>query len=87
MIVYTLKCENSHQFEDWFTSSAAFDEQAAAGGIACPECHSHRIAKAPMAPAVSGGRKAAQDCGFAGADTHSGAPPCANACGGGCLSG
>ena len=25
MIVYSLKCENSHEFEDWFSSSAAFD--------------------------------------------------------------
>ncbi len=87
MIVYTLKCEKSHQFEDWFTSSGAFDELAAAGKIVCPECRSHSVEKAPMAPAVSGGKKASADCGFAGADTRSGAPPCANVCSGGCFPG
>jgi hypothetical protein len=57
MIVYSLKCQNSHAFEGWFASSAAFDEQAAANKLVCPVCNTRKVAKAPMAPAVSGSRK------------------------------
>jgi hypothetical protein len=57
MIVYSLKCQNSHEFEGWFASSAAFDEQAAANKLVCPVCNTRKVAKAPMAPAVSGARK------------------------------
>ncbi len=59
MITYSLKCKNSHEFEGWFASSAAFDEQAAGGKLACPVCNSRKIEKAPMAPAVAGTKKAA----------------------------
>jgi hypothetical protein len=46
--------------------------------LVCPQCHSHRIEKAPMAPAVSGtrGAKAAGCPMFEGE-----APACAGACG------
>jgi hypothetical protein len=57
MIVYSLKCKNRHTFEGWFASSAAFDEQAAAGKLVCPVCNTHKVEKAPMAPAVSGVKK------------------------------
>ncbi len=57
MIVYSLKCENSHEFEGWFASSTAFDEQAASGKLACPVCDSHKVEKAIMAPAVSGTKR------------------------------
>ncbi len=59
MIVYTLKCHNGHAFEGWFASSAAFDDQAGTDKLVCPLCHSHRIEKAPMAPAVAGTKKTA----------------------------
>ncbi len=59
MIVYTLKCENSHRFECWFQSSAAFDEQSATGELVCPMCNTHKVEKAPMAPSVSGTKKKA----------------------------
>jgi hypothetical protein len=85
VIIYSLRCENSHEFEEWFSSSAAYDDQAAGGTLVCPECNSHNVEKAPMAPAVGSGKKSGGDCGFAGADTRSGAPACLNACGGGCL--
>ena len=57
MIVYSLKCENSHEFEGWFQSGAAYDDQAATGKLVCPMCNSHRIEKAIMAPALSGTKK------------------------------
>lgn len=57
MIVYSLKCEHDHGFEAWFASSSAFDEQEAGGKLVCPICDSRKIAKAPMAPAVTGARK------------------------------
>lgn len=59
MIVYSLKCANSHEFEGWFQSSAAFDAQAAGGKLACPVCDSHKVEKAVMAPAVAGTKKTA----------------------------
>lgn len=52
MIVYDLHCEHGHRFEGWFSSSADFTDQAEAGLIACPECGTEVVSKAPMAPAV-----------------------------------
>lgn len=54
MIVYSLACAEGHGFEGWFKDSAAYDAQAAGGKLVCPICNSHKVAKAPMAPAVSG---------------------------------
>ncbi|MBI1329173.1 MAG: DUF1178 family protein [Alphaproteobacteria bacterium] len=59
MIVYNLRCAKAHEFEGWFRDSAAFDTQAAEGKLVCPVCNSRKVAKAPMAPAVSGTRKSA----------------------------
>lgn len=58
MIHYTLKCERDHEFEGWFASSAAYDRSAKAGANVCPLCGSQKVAKALMAPAVSGTKKA-----------------------------
>jgi len=52
MIKFTLACEREHEFESWFPDNASYEEQARRGFVVCPECSSHRIAKAPMAPAV-----------------------------------
>jgi hypothetical protein len=57
MIRYTLLCDHDHEFDGWFSSSAAFDEQAAAGDVACPHCASTSVRKALMAPSVAGTRK------------------------------
>ena len=54
MIKYALACDQGHEFESWFPSAAAYDEQARRGLVACPECNSNRVAKAIMAPAVVG---------------------------------
>lgn len=53
MIVYSLACAKGHAFEGWFASIAAFDVQQADGKLLCPICNSRKIAKAPMAPALS----------------------------------
>jgi len=52
MIVFDLKCGGGHVFEAWFGSSAAWEEQRAAGLVACPICGDGEIAKAVMAPNV-----------------------------------
>ncbi|WP_417466128.1 DUF1178 family protein [Kordiimonas sp.] len=52
MIVFDLKCPDSHRFEAWFKSSSAFEEQQQAGIVECPYCGSTEISKAPMAPNV-----------------------------------
>lgn len=61
MIVFDLRCGGGHVFEAWFGSTAAFDEQAAAGQVRCPVCDDAAVTKAVMAPAVAtkGNRRAA----------------------------
>ena len=60
MIKYTLVCEQRHEFESWFASSAAYDKQEKRGLITCPTCHSSKVEKAIMAPRLSGTRKRAR---------------------------
>jgi hypothetical protein len=57
VIVYNLRCKNSHEFEGWFKDSAAFDAQAKSGNVACPVCDTRKVTKAIMAPAVAGAKK------------------------------
>ncbi|MHA1530259.1 MAG: DUF1178 family protein [Alphaproteobacteria bacterium] len=52
MIRYNLKCARAHEFEAWFRSSAAYDEQRRAGQVACAMCGSSEVEKAVMAPAL-----------------------------------
>ena len=52
MIRYTLQCENAHHFEGWFQSSDAFDEQASAGQVSCPDCGTVSVEKSLMAPGI-----------------------------------
>ena len=56
MIRYNLKCDRAHEFEAWFRSSAAYDEQRRAGQVGCAVCGSAEVEKAVMAPALKGGR-------------------------------
>ena len=53
MIVFDLRCGDGHRFESWFQSGAVFERQQAEGAIECPQCGSHAIAKAPMAPHIA----------------------------------
>ncbi len=56
MIRYNLKCARAHEFEAWFRSSAAYDEQRRAGQVGCAVCGSNEVEKAVMAPALKGDR-------------------------------
>lgn len=55
MIVYSLRCAKGHSFDEWFASGNEYDEKAAAGALACPQCGDKNIAKAIMAPRVTSG--------------------------------
>ena len=52
MIVFDLTCEHGHRFEGWFGCSDDYESQLSRGLIACPECGTSAVMKAPMAPAV-----------------------------------
>ncbi len=52
MIAYNLICAREHEFEGWFASSSAFDEQAKSGKLVCPMCNSKKVTKGIMAPAL-----------------------------------
>jgi hypothetical protein len=53
VIQYSLHCSNGHQYDAWFKSAAAFDEQQARGIVTCAICGDAEVGKAPMAPAVA----------------------------------
>ena len=53
MIVFDLRCENSHVFEAWFASSAAYEAQRARSLVVCPVCDNAIIEKAVMAPNIA----------------------------------
>ncbi len=57
MIRYALACDDGHEFESWFPSSASYDAQAASGFVSCPVCGSAKVEKRIMAPSL--GRKGA----------------------------
>lgn len=51
MITYDLVCRAAgHRFEGWFGSSSDFAAQQERGLVACPQCGSVDVIKAPMAP-------------------------------------
>jgi hypothetical protein len=52
MILYTLRCDEGHEFESWFNSSASFEKQAARNLLECPHCGSAKVDRALMAPNV-----------------------------------
>jgi hypothetical protein len=52
MIVFDLACGNGHVFEAWFSDSAGFESQRAAGDVVCPVCSDSKVEKSLMAPAV-----------------------------------
>jgi hypothetical protein len=52
VIRYALICDSGHDFDAWFGSSAAYEEQVGARAVSCPCCGSAEVKKAPMAPAV-----------------------------------
>ena len=59
MILFDLRCAKGHVFEAWFRDGATTERQLAARKVACPDCGSTKVAKAPMAPRIGQGAKAA----------------------------
>ena len=53
MILFDLRCKDGHAFEAWFRDGAAYEDQVAAGDLACPVCGSAEVTKALMAPALN----------------------------------
>ena len=53
MIKYALACDRAHEFESWFPSSEAYDEQRRRGFVTCPVCNSPKVEKQIMAPRVA----------------------------------
>jgi len=53
MIRYALVCDNAHEFESWFSTSASFEAQAGRGLVTCPVCDSAKVERAIMAPNVA----------------------------------
>lgn len=50
--VFNLCCEHGHDFEGWFASVQALEEQARLGLIECPHCGSKNVQKALSVPYV-----------------------------------
>jgi hypothetical protein len=71
VIRYNLACNNGHEFEAWFRSSADFDRAAAAGEASCPVCGSTAVDKAIMAPALAGTKKKGEKVSLAAPDPRS----------------
>jgi hypothetical protein len=67
MIRYRVRCDQSHEWDAWFASSASFDDQVARSLVDCPLCGSTAVERAIMAPAVQGTRKSKTAAPLAGA--------------------
>jgi len=61
LIRYALSCDHDHEFEGWFASSTAFDDQQGRGLVECPMCASKMVRKQIMAPAVAGTKRTARE--------------------------
>jgi hypothetical protein len=59
MILYALRCDCSHEFDQWFDNMADYDSRKSSGGLTCPSCGGSEIAKAIMAPRVGKSQAAA----------------------------
>ncbi|MCI4646007.1 MAG: DUF1178 family protein [Hyphomonadaceae bacterium] len=61
MIRYALICHDCEaEFEAWFASSEAYDDQSKRGLVTCAACNSASVGKQIMAPAVSGTKRSAR---------------------------
>ncbi|KPQ11055.1 MAG: hypothetical protein HLUCCO17_07920 [Saliniramus fredricksonii] len=74
MIRYALVCDQAHDFESWFPSGDAFEEQRARGLVECPVCGSAKVEKRLMAPAIARHDRAAQTLPAPAAETGQQAP-------------
>ena len=57
MIKYSLRCDNEHVFEAWFSDSESFEKQNKKNLISCLICSSTKIKKDIMAPRISSGKQ------------------------------
>ena len=57
MIVFDLRCENSHRFEGWFASSEDFERQLDRRLVSCPTCGNANISRLPHAAHIKSGAK------------------------------
>lgn len=55
MIKYRLRCGDGHEFDAWFASSAAYENQEAEGLLVCPNCARSDVERAIMAPKIATG--------------------------------
>ncbi|MBI29613.1 MAG: hypothetical protein CFH21_00296 [Alphaproteobacteria bacterium MarineAlpha5_Bin11] len=53
MMLFDLKCSNSHIFEAWFKDSKEYARQSNKGLINCPICDDNIVTKSLMSPNVS----------------------------------
>lgn len=74
MISYQLVCDRGDRFDAWFRSSAAYEVEATAHRVQCPDCGSTIISKALMSPAV---RSTGRRRGVEPVEVTSVAPPAA----------
>ena len=52
MIIYDLRCERNHNFEGWFKSRAAFEEQKIKKLIVCPVCGASDVNMVPSSISI-----------------------------------
>lgn len=52
MIHFNIICDNAHEFDSWFVSNAAYEQQQQKGLVSCPVCGSVNVQKQLMAPAI-----------------------------------
>lgn len=52
MISFNLNCDKDHEFQAWFSSSSAYEDQRKRRLVTCPVCDSTKVEKSLMAPAV-----------------------------------
>ncbi len=52
MIKYSLRCSEGHNFEAWFSSSKAYEDQTQDSLVLCPLCDSREINKNIMSPNI-----------------------------------
>jgi len=53
MKVFNLRCQHGHQFEGWFKSHLAYQDQQSRGLLECPLCESRVVEKMLSAPRLN----------------------------------
>ena len=53
MIHFDLACDKGHEFDGWFASNSAFEDQKGTGLLTCPACGSQKVGKRLMKPSIA----------------------------------